>query len=352
MREFRGQFRDGKQPRPVVTTALCVYGPYKLSIGFDLVSDMNTSELVSSHSNVKLPELFARVVAANKLQIRNVLQSSPLQPEYLNPDLCTAGIYNERPRGLPWTLASRPDIPVFATVCTAQGLAPCKCDELPSDCACRVLPTQIAKPMVHKGDRTSDGSRVVPRSAPMAELLADVSSTLGLGSEGVEPEHSERVLMFIDPEILRLYSVAGMSIRLDLTKEEQNAEQKLPRLLLRKVGNDGGGVALDIELQDGSAYILLGERGNAEHLHGIASAGKKGKMLAFHRDSSTFFRAASNGKRALPDYTLVTTHVGAIVVNGIVVGYARFAAVHWGYTCRLRRLQQGEPAAADSDTES
>ena len=338
------------QPRPVVNKALCVYGPYKLSIGSDLVSDMNTSELVSSHSNVKLSELFARVVAANKLQIHNVLQSSPLQPEYLN--LSTAGIYNELPRGLPWTMDSMPAIPVFATVCTAQGLAPCKCDELPSDCACRVLPTQIAKPMVKKGDRTYDGSRVLPRSAPMAELLADVSSTLGLGSKGVEPEHSERVLMFIDPEILRLYSVDGMSIRLDLTEEEQNAEQQLPRLQLQKVKNDGGGVALDIELRDGSAYILLGEKGNAEHLHGIASAGKKGKMLAFHRDSSTFFRAASNGKRALPDYTLVTTHVGAIVVNGSVVGFARFAAVHWGYTCRLRPLKQGEPAAADSDTES
>ena len=216
------------QPRPVVNTALCVYGPYKLLIGFNLVSDMNTSELVSSHSNVKLSELFARVVAANKLQIHNVLQSSPLQPEYLN--LSTAGIYNELPRGLPWTMDSMPNIPVFATVCTAQGLAPCKCDELPSDCACRVLPTQIAKPMVKKGDRTYDGSRVVPRSAPMAELLADVSSTLGLGSKGVEPEHSERVLMFIDPEILKRYSVEGMSIRLDLTRRKSKTRSSNSRV--------------------------------------------------------------------------------------------------------------------------
>ena len=87
------------------------------------------------------------------------------------------------------------------------------------------------------------------------------------------------------------------------------------------------------------------------YLHGIAGAGK-GKMLAFHRDSSALLRAASNGKRALPDFTLVTTDVGVIEVGGKDVGRVRFATVHWGYACRLRPLKQGVTAAADSDTDS
>jgi hypothetical protein len=115
---------------------------------------------------------------------------------------------------------------------------------------------------------------------------------------------------------------------------------------------DGSGVAVDIEPQADSLYILLGEKGNCQYLHGIAAAGK-GSMLASHRDSSALLHAASNGKRALPDFTLVTTHVGVIEVGGVVVGRVRIATVHWGHSCDLRPfIQQGVPSAADFDTDS
>ncbi len=111
---------------------------------------------------------------------------------------------------------------------------------------------------------------------------------------------------------------------------------------------DGSGVAVDIEPQADSLYILLGEHGNCKYLHGIAAAGK-GSMLASHRDSSAHLHAASNGKLALPDFTLVTTHVGVIEVGGENVGRVRIATVHWGHSSDLRPfIQQGVtvPSAA------
>jgi hypothetical protein len=158
--------------------------------------------------------------------------------------------------------------------------------------------------------------------------------------------------MFINRETLTAYSVDNMSFRWDLTEEELGGEQHLPRLLLKKVVLDGSGVAVDIEPQADSLYILLGEKGNCQYLHGIAAAGN-GSMLASHRDSSALLHAASNGKRALPDFTLVTTHVGVIEVGGVVVGRVRIATVHWGHSCDLRPfIQQGVPSAADFDTDS
>ncbi len=53
----------------------------------------------------------------------------------------------------------------------------------------------------------------------------------------------------------------------------------------------------------------------------------------------------------MPDYTLVTTHVGAIELDGEISCLARFAAVHWGHSCRLRRVKQGV-AADDTDGDS
>ena len=353
MREFRDQFPPGKQPRPVVTTPLIVYGKVTIRSGSDLVFDMTSSKLASDETNVKLTVLFDELLELNKRQFRDVLASSPLQSQYLDPNMCTARTYNERPRGVPWTEATKPGRPVFANVCTTQGQLACKCDvAVASDCACPKLPTQIAKPLVVDGDRYCDGSRLVPPGDPIAKPLTDVSNTLGLGSEGAQLVLSQRVLMFINRETLTAYSVEEMSFRWDLTKEELGAEQQLPRLLLKNVVLDGSGVAVDIEPQADSLYILLGEKGNCKYLHGIAAAGN-GSMLASHRDSSALLHAASNGKRALPDFTLVTTHVGVIEVGGEDVGRVRIATVHWGHSSVLRPfIQQGVPSAADFDTDS
>jgi hypothetical protein len=138
---------------------------------------------------------------------------------------------------------------------------------------------------------------------------------------------------------------------LELTPEEKEANEPLPRLVLGNVSSDGGGTVLEIEPKDNSVYILPGEKGNARYLHAIVGASQK-KMLAQHRDSSGILRAAGNSKRAMPDFTLVTTHVGVIEVGGKRVGRARVATVYWGYSCPLKPVQRGAPADADSGSDS
>ena len=59
----------------------------------------------------------------------------------------------------------------------------------------------------------------------------------------------------------------------------------------------------------------------------------------------------------MPDFTLVTTHVGAIEVGGQVVGLARFATVNWRYTCRFgprtaRTDEHESESEPDSEAES
>ena len=75
-------------------------------------------------------------------------------------------------------------------------------------------------------------------------------------------------------------------------------------------------------------------------MHQTVSA-SDGTVLGGHRDSSSHLRVEHNGRRAMPDFTLVTTHVGAIEVGGQVVGLARFATVNWRYTCRFGRVKPG-----------
>ena len=84
MREFRDQIPPGKQPRPVVTTPLIVYGKCTIRSGSDLVFDMTSSELASNETNVKLTVLFDELLELNKRKIRDVLASSPLRSQYLD----------------------------------------------------------------------------------------------------------------------------------------------------------------------------------------------------------------------------------------------------------------------------
>jgi hypothetical protein len=182
MGEFRDQFPPGMQPQPVVDTPLIVYGKCTIRSGSHLVFDMTSSELASNKTNVKLTVLFEELLELNKRQIRDVLASSPLRSQYLDPNMCTARTYNTRPRGVPWTEATKPGKPVFANVCTTQGLLPCKCDvTVASDCACPKIATQIAKPLVVDGDRYCDGSRLVPPGDPIAKPLTERVEHFGLG---------------------------------------------------------------------------------------------------------------------------------------------------------------------------
>jgi hypothetical protein len=291
--------------------------------------------------------VFDRLLELSKQHISTVLKS-PLQPLFVDPARCTTGIYCRKPKGLPWTNESKPKASVFATVCTTRGKKPCKCNKVPSACACPVGTTQIAKPEVQEGDLSCDGTRIVPPNAPEVPLLAELSGTLGLGSAGVSSTFCERRLLYLDPKIP---IAEGMRIRLELTPEEKEANEPLPRLALGNVSSDGGGTVLEIEPKDSSVYILTGEEGNCRYLHAIVGA-SKGKMLAKHRDSSSILRAAGTGKRAMPDFTLVMTHVGVIEVGGKRVGRARVATVYWGYSSRLKPVQRGVPADLDSDSDS
>ena len=343
---FRSQFPIGEHPQPLVAKPLYAYGDCTTYRGSELVFDMSSSATASS-SKLRLPVLFDRLLALNKQRISTVLES-PLQPLYVDPDRCTAKTYCQTPKGVPWTNNSKPMAPVFATVCTTRGQKPCKCLEVPSDCVCPVGTRQIAKPEVQKGDSSCDGTRIVPPNAPEVALLAELSGTLGLGSAYSASTYCVRRLLYLDP---RIPITEGMRIRLEQTPEETKANVPLPRLVLGNVGSDGGGTVLEIEPKDNSVYILPGEEGNCRYLHAIVGA-SKGKMLAKHRDSSSILRAEGTGKRAMPDFTLVTTHVGVIEVGGMGVGRARVATVYWGYSCRLKPVQRGVPADSDSDSDS
>ena len=101
-----------------------------------------------------------------------------------------------------------------------------------------------------------------------------------------------------------------------------------------------------------SVYILTGGDGNCALLHAMERAvAAEGMALAGHRDSSTFLRDVTTGRRAMPDFTLVSTHAGAIEVNGEASCLARFATVHWGHSCLVRRVKRGVAADEDSDTD-
>ena len=101
-----------------------------------------------------------------------------------------------------------------------------------------------------------------------------------------------------------------------------------------------------------SVYILTGGDGNCALLHAMERAvAAEGMALAGHRDSSTLFRDVTTGRRAMPDFTLVSTHAGAIEVNGEASCLARFATVHWGHSCLVKRVKRGV-AADDTDGDS
>jgi hypothetical protein len=200
-------------------------------------------------------------------------------------------------------------------------------------------------------DKGCDGSREVPQGTPVAELLRAVSGTLGLASPDAEILVAERLMLY-PPKGFQFSD--GMTVRWELTEQElATLHEHLPKLVLYKSpadarGASGNNKVVVVQPLQCSAYILTGD-GNSALLHGMERAdASEGMALTGHRDSSTLFRDVATGRRAMPDYTLVTTHVGAIMLNGSTCCLARFATVNWGHSSRVRRVKRGD-TGGDSD---